>query len=100
MSKKVNGQNMSEYGGIYTLHPTYFFQIIFFSLKVQLETKLQALDGIEVEWRAALERGHGSGSGTPSAGSTYYPAYSSWLSFGASYITTILENLQASHLGD
>ena len=26
--------------------------------------------------------------------STYYPAYSSWLNFGESYVSTILENLQ------
>jgi hypothetical protein len=55
-----------------------------------VESKLQALDGIEGEWRAAQE--------DQEAASTYYPAYSSWLSFGTSYIGTILENLQVRKL--
>ncbi len=54
---------------------------------MQVESKLQALDSIEGEWRAAQEN-------QEAGGSTYYPAYSSWLSYGTSYIGTILENLQ------
>jgi vacuolar protein sorting-associated protein 13D len=51
---------------------------------VRLETKLAALDGIEAEWRAAQE----------TAGSSYYPVTSGWLDYGASFIGTIVENLQ------
>ena len=56
-------------------------------LQVQVESKLEALDSIEGEWRAAQENQEAGG---------YYPAYSSWLSYGTSYIGTILENLQVS----
>ena len=56
-----------------------------------MESKLQALDSIEGEWRAGQEDQQAA-----STTSTYYPAYSSWLSFGTSYIGTILENLQVS----
>ena len=42
--------------------------------QVQVETKLHALDGIELEWRASHE----------TADSSYYPAYSSWLNYGES----------------
>jgi hypothetical protein len=55
--------------------------------QVQVESKLEALDSIEGEWRAAQENQEAGG---------YYPAYSSWLSYGTSYIGTILENLQVS----
>ncbi|MFO0001336.1 MAG: hypothetical protein ACK559_09410 [bacterium] len=56
---------------------------------MQVESKLEALDRIEGEWRAAQENQEAGG---------YYPAYSSWLSYGTSYIGTILENLQVSRL--
>ena len=51
--------------------------------QVRLETKLAALDGIESDWRAAQDNSSG-----------YYPVTSSWLSYGSSYIGTIVENLQ------
>ena len=47
--------------------------------QVRLETKLAALDGIESDWRAAQDNSSG-----------YYPVTSSWLSYGSSYIGTIL----------
>ena len=50
--------------------------------QVRLETKLAALDGIESDWRAAQDN------------TGYYPVTSSWLSYGSSYIGTIVENLQ------
>ncbi len=52
------------------------------------ELKLAALDGIETEWRTEHDRA-GTGS---SAG--YYPSYASWMSYGTSFIGTIVENLQ------
>ena len=45
---------------------------------------MAALDGIEGEWRASHDTEEGS----------YYPTYSSWLSYGTSFIGTIVENLQ------
>ena len=54
-------------------------------MKVRLETKLAALDGIESDWRAAQDNKNDAG---------YYPVTSSWLSYGTSYIGTIVENLQ------
>ena len=53
--------------------------------QVSLETKLAALDCIEAEWRAAQEQ---------EAGGAYYPVTSGWLDYGASFIGTIVENLQ------
>ena len=50
-----------------------------------LEIKFAALEGIESEWRA-LHDIQKSGS--------YYPSYSSWMSYGTSFIGTIIENLQ------
>ena len=53
---------------------------------IRLETKLAALDCIEAEWRAAQE--------SQSSSSSYYPVTSGWLDYGASFIGTIVENLQ------
>lgn len=50
------------------------------------ELKLAALDGIESEWRAEHDTSLKTGS--------YYPSYSSWMSYGTSFIGTIIENLQ------
>lgn len=49
------------------------------------EIKLSALDGIESEWRALHDVEHTA---------SYYPSYSAWMSFGTSFIGTIIENLQ------
>ena len=53
-----------------------------------METKLAALDGIESDWRATQD------NSSDGAGAGYYPVTSSWLSYGSSYIGTIVENLQ------
>ena len=53
--------------------------------QVRLETKLAALDGIEAEWRAVQESSHAS---------SYKPVTSGWLDYGASFVGTIMENLQ------
>ncbi len=50
------------------------------------EIKLAALDGIESEWRATHDVDH--------TASSYYTSYSSWMSYGTSFIGTIIENLQ------
>lgn len=52
---------------------------------VTQEIKLAALDGIESEWRAKYDVDHTN---------SYYPSYTAWMSFGTSFIGTILENLQ------
>ena len=49
------------------------------------EIKLASLDGIESEWRAKHDN---------DSGATYYPSYSSWMSFGTSLIGSIIENIQ------
>ena len=66
------------------------------------ELKLAALDAIEAEWRARHDAGgHGAGASsnvggnsTGSAQAGYYPSYSSWMSYGTSFIGNIVENLQ------
>ena len=55
--------------------------------QVRLETKLAALDGIESDWRASQDSKNDGAGG-------YGPVTSSWLSYGSSYIGTIVENLQ------
>ena len=42
-------------------------------------------DGIESEWRAQNDS---------ESSASYYPSYSAWMSFGTSFIGTIIENLQ------
>ena len=63
-----------------------------------LQVKLTALDGIESEWRALNEAGGGglgrSGRLGDREGDEYYPSYSNWMSYGTSFIGTIVENLQ------
>ena len=49
------------------------------------EIKMSALDGIECEWRAKHDTEHSS---------SYYPSYTSWMSFGTSLIGNIVDNLQ------
>ena len=49
---------------------------------------MAALDGIESDWRSTED------SKNDAAGGGYYPVTSSWLSYGSSYIGTIVENLQ------
>lgn len=51
------------------------------------EQKMSALDALEVQWRENLD----------SQDQGYYAAsYSSWLNYGTSIITSIVENLQVS----
>ncbi|TRY62990.1 hypothetical protein TCAL_03981 [Tigriopus californicus] len=50
------------------------------------ELKLSALDGIEAEWRVQHDHQR--------TGGNYYPSYSSWMSYGTSFIGNIVENLQ------
>ena len=57
------------------------------------------MDGIESEWRALNEPGSGSPGATGRGdggreGDEYYPSYSNWMSYGTSFIGTIVENLQ------
>ena len=65
--------------------------------QLELEVKLSALDGIESEWRALNENGGGSAARRRLGdrdGDEYYPSYSNWMSYGTSFIGTIVENLQ------
>ena len=52
----------------------------------ELEHKLGLLDAIEARWRAETEAGSEPGY--------YASSYSSWLSYGTSLVTNIVENLQ------
>ena len=54
---------------------------------VSQEIKLATLDGIESEWRAEH-------SEFDNYGNTYYPSYTAWMTFGTSFIGSIVENLQ------
>lgn len=49
---------------------------------------MAALDGIESEWRATDDTLRDTNAG-------YYSSYSSWMTYGTSFIGTIIENLQA-----
>lgn len=48
---------------------------------------MNALDALEAQWRANLDNQDQS---------YYASSYSSWLNFGTSIVTNILENLQVS----
>lgn len=52
---------------------------------VSQEIKLAALDGIESDWRAKHDQCHQD---------SYSSSYTTWMSFGTSFIGTIVENLQ------
>ena len=52
---------------------------------VHQEIKMAALDGIESDWRAKHDTEYSS---------SYYPSYTSWMTFGTSLIGTIIDNLQ------
>lgn len=50
--------------------------------------KLSVLDSLEAQWRAEFDN-------QKSQGSSYYASsYSSWLSYGTSVVTNVVENLQ------
>ncbi|XP_034247458.1 vacuolar protein sorting-associated protein 13D isoform X2 [Thrips palmi] len=55
--------------------------------QVAQEYKLSVLDNLEAQWRAEF--------GNQTQGSSYYASsYSSWLSYGTSLVTNVVENLQ------
>ena len=53
------------------------------------EQKMNALDALEAQWRANIENQDQS---------YYASSYSSWLNFGTSIITNIVENLQVNKI--
>ncbi|XP_071446252.1 intermembrane lipid transfer protein VPS13D-like [Hetaerina americana] len=59
------------------------------------EDKMARLDVLEARWRASQEAGSGAAAANMSGTSSYYSSsYMSWLSYGTSLMTNIIENLQ------
>lgn len=55
-----------------------------------LDKKLAALDLMEAEWRSE----HDPQGAAATSSSLYSLTYSSWLSYGASLVTNIVQNIQ------